>query len=222
MTRAWGIFTSAVVIALLLFLPLRLALALAGDTISARSVQGSVWHGRMIAASVAGQSLGDLDAGLSLFSVLTGKARVKVDGALLHGAIVASFAGRGGDIDTLNLPLGKVFGPINLEMLEVSDAHFRYHGDNCAKADGRVSVQIRSVLGVQRLSGALRCSGSALAVDLLSQSAMERLSLRFTDANHYQAMLAIRAADTEQATRLTSAGLRETQIGHIIRFSGSF
>lgn len=222
MTRTGGIFAGALVIALLLFLPLRLVLALAGDTVSARSVQGTVWNGRLIEASIAGQSLGDLDAGLSLFPILTGKARVKVDGAVLHGAIVTSFAGRGGDIDSLNLPLGMAFGPIRLEALEVSDAHIRYHGNNCTKADGRVSVQFGSVLGAQRLSGTLRCSGTSLAVDLLSQSAMERLSLRFSDPNHYQALLAIRAADTDQATRLAAAGFRETQVGHIIRFSGSF
>ena len=222
MSRISGIFAGVFAIALLLFLPLRLALAHMGDTISARSVQGTVWNGRLIAASVAGQSLGDLDAGLSLFPVLTGKARVKVDGALFHGAIVASFAGHGADIDTLNLPIGMAFGPIHLEALEVSDAHIRYDGDNCAKADGRVSIQFRSVPGVQRLSGTLRCSGTSLAVDLLSQSAMERLSLRFSDPNHYKATLAIRAADTEQATRLAAAGFHETQIGHIMRFSGSF
>jgi hypothetical protein len=176
----------------------------------------------LIAASAAGQSLGDLDAGLSLFPVLTGKARVKVDGALLHGAIVASFAGRGGDIDTLNLPLDMALGPIRLEALEVSDAHIRYRGDMCAMADGRVSIQFRSVLGAQRLSGTLRCSGPSLAVDLLSQSAMERLSLRFNDPNYYQAMLAIRAADTDQATQLATAGFRETQVGHVMRLSGSF
>ena len=212
----------ALVVALLLFLPLRLVLGFADNMVSARSVQGTVWNGRMIAASVAGQSLGDLDASLSLFPVLTGKARVNVDGALLHGAIVASFAGRGGDIETLNLPLGMAFGPIRLEALEVSEAHIRYRGNTCTKADGRVSILFGSVLGVRRLSGALRCSGTSLAVDLLSQAAMERLSLRFTDANHYQALLAIRAADTDQATRLAAVGFRETQVGHIIRFSGSF
>ncbi len=222
MSRIWGIFACALAFALLLFLPLRLVLPIAGDTVSAQSVQGTVWNGRLIAASIAGQPLGDLDAGLSLFPVLTGKARVKVDGALLHGAIIASFAGRGADIDTLNLPLGMAFGPIRLEALEVYDAHIRYRGNACTKADGRVNVQFGSVLGAQRLSGTLRCSGASLAVDLLSQSALERLSLRFTDPKHYQAMLAIRAADTDQATRLAAAGFRETQVGHIIRFSGSF
>lgn len=222
MTRTGGIFASALVIALLLFVPLRLVFALAGDIVTARSVQGTAWNGRLIEASAAGQSLGDLDASLSLFAVVTGKARVQVDGALLHGAIVASFAGRGVDIDTLNLPFGAAFGPVRLDAVEVSDAHIRYRGNKCMKADGRVTVRFGSVLGARRLSGALRCSGPSLAVDLLSQSAMERLSLRFTGLNHYQALLAIRAADTDQATQLAAVGFRETQVGHIIRFSGSF
>ena len=222
MIPARRIFAGALVVALLLFMPLRLVLGLTGDTVSARSVQGTVWKGQLIDASIGEQSLGDLNAGLSPFSLLAGKARVNVDGALLHGAVVATFSGRGGDIETLNLPLARAFGPIRLDAIEVSDAHIRFSGGRCAVADGRVGIQFESVLGNQKLSGTLRCSGTALALDLLSQSAMERLSLRFPDPKRYQAMLTIRAADTDQATRLAAAGLRETPVGHIIRFSGAF
>lgn len=216
------ILGGAFVIALLLFMPLRLVLGLTGDTVSARSVLGTVWDGQLIDASIGGQPVGDLHAGLSAFSLMAGKARVKLDGALLHGAVVATFAGGGGDIETLNLPLARALGPIRLEMIEVSDAHIRFRGGRCSMADGRVGIQFESVLGSQRLSGTLRCSGTALAVDLLSQSAMERLSLRFPDPSRYQAMLTIRVADTDQATRLAAAGFRETPVGHIIKFSGVF
>ena len=216
------IIAVAFAVALLLFMPLRLVLGLAGDAVSARSVQGTVWNGQLIDASIGGQSLGDLDAALSPFSLLAGKARVKIDGALLHGAVIASFAGHGADIETLNLPRARAFGPIRLEAMDVSDAHVRFSGGRCDTADGRVGIQFESVLGSQKLSGTLRCSGTALALDLLSQSAMQRLSLRFPDPNRYQATLTIRAVDTDQATRLASVGFRETPVGHIIKFSGDF
>lgn len=221
MSTRW-IFPAALLLAIVLLLPLRVALALTGDMIAARSVEGTVWDGRLLGASLGGQPVGDLDAGMSPLPLLLGKARVKVDGALVHGAVIGSFGGQGGDIVVLNLPLSRTFGPVTLSALDVADAHVRFRGGDCAEADGRVGLQLRSFLGEQHLSGTLRCSGPVLAVDLLSQSAMERLSLRFPDAGRYEATLIVRASDTGQAAGLAAAGFRETPVGHVLKFSGAF
>lgn len=217
-----GIFAVALLLALILSLPLRMALALTGDAIAARSAEGTVWSGRLIGASLGGQSLGDLDAGMSPFSLFLGKARVRIDGALLHGAVIASFGGRGGDIDTLSLPLSRSFGPVTLSAADVAGARIRFRGDDCAEAEGRVGLRLKTSLGEQRLSGTLRCSGGVLAADLLSQSAMERLSFRFPDPGHYEAALIVRASDTDQIASLAASGFRETSAGHVIKFSGAF
>lgn len=216
------IFAAALLLAILLLLPLRIALALTGDAIAARSVEGTVWSGRLLGASLGGQPLGDLDAGMSPFALFLGKASVHLDGALLHGAVIGSFGGQGGDIRMLNLPLSRSFGPVTLTAMDVADAHVRFRGNDCAEADGRVGLQLKSFLGEQHLSGALRCSGAVLAVDLLSQSAMERLSLRFRDPGRYEATLIVRASDTGQASGLAAAGFRETPVGHVLKFSGAF
>lgn len=216
------VFAVAILLALVLFLPLRVALGMTGNAIAARSVEGSVWSGRLIDASLGGQALGDLDAGMSPFSLFLGKVRVKVDGALLHGAVIATIGGKGGDIETLSLPLSRSFGPIRLAAMDVVGAHIRFRGKACAEADGRAGLRLKSFLGEQRLSGTLRCSGGVLAVDLLSQSAMERLSLRFPDSGRYEATLIVRTIDTGQATGLAASGFRETPVGHVLKFSGAF
>jgi general secretion pathway protein N len=214
------IFAAALLLAIVLLLPLRIALSLTGDMIAARSVEGTVWSGRLLGASLGGQPLGDLDAGMSPFSLFLGKTRVKVDGPLLHGAVIRSFGGHGGDIAMLNLPLSRTFGPVTLTAMDVAGAHVRFRGNDCAEADGRAGLRLKSFLGEQRLSGALRCSGAILAVDLLSQSAMERLSLRFPEPGRYEATLIVRASDTGQASGLAAAGFRETPVGHVLKFSG--
>lgn len=216
------IFGAALLLAIVALLPLRTALALTGNMIAARSVEGTVWSGRLLGASLGGQPLGDLDAGMSPFALFLGKASVHLDGALLHGAAIGSFGGQGGDIRMLDLPLSRSFGPVSLTAIDVAEAHVRFRGNECAEADGRVGLRLKSFLGEQRLSGALRCSGSVLAVDLLSQSAMERLSLRFPDPGRYEATLIVRASDTGQASGLAAAGFRETPVGYVLKFSGAF
>lgn len=220
--RSRWIFVGALLLAIVGLVPLRIALALTGNMVAARSVEGTVWRGRLVGASLGGQSLGDLDASMSPLALFLGKARVQLDGALLHGAVVGSFGGQGGDIRMLNLPLSRGFGPVMLTAMDVADAHARFRGHGCAEADGRVGFQLKSFFGEQRLSGTLRCSGPVLAVDLLSQSAMERLSLRFSDPGRYQATLIVRASDTSQASGLAAAGFRETPVGHVLKFSGAF
>lgn len=214
------ILLAAGVLALVAFLPLRIALGGAGGALSARNVEGSVWSGRLTQVALGGQPLGDLEAGLSPFRLMLGQARVNVKGAL-NGAIVTSLAGRGADVDTLVLPMSRALGPVRLTSLSVSDAHVRFRGGGCAEADGRVTVQFESPMGPRTSSGSLKCVGPDLAATLLSQSAMERLVLRFPDSGRYEATLTIRSSDADQAMRLNRSGFRETASGHLIRFSGA-
>lgn len=215
------IFAAALALALIVFLPLRLALGFGDSILFARSVEGSIWGGRLMGAAIGGQPLGDLKAGLSPLHLFLGQVRVNVDGAF-RGALIKTFSSEGANIEGMTLPLSRSFGALRLTSLEISQAHLRFRKGNCAEADGRVTVQVDGALGPQRLSGDLKCSGSVLAAELLSQSAMERLTLRFPKAGRYEAILSIRAADAEQATRLSAAGLRETASGHVVRISGNY
>ncbi len=219
--RLRWLFAVILLFAIVISVPLRLALSPAATVISAQSVEGTIWNGRLIGASLGGQPLGDLDARLSPGALFLGKARVRLDGARLHGAVVTSFGTRSGEISLLSLPIGRTMGPVELSVLEITDAQVVFHDDECVRAEGHMMMQIKSGFGGQRLSGSLRCSGAMLAADLVSQSAMQRLSLRFPTPVRYQALLTVKASDNLQAVALTAAGFRETPVGHVMKLAGT-
>lgn len=220
---AWRlVFPAALVLALVLLMPLRLVLGIGGGPVSAEAVTGSVWNGKLQGASLGGERLGDVDAGLSLLPLFLGRANVRVDGALIHGAIFSTLSGKGAAISTLSLPLSRAFGPVRLAGLEANGVNVRYRGKACAEAEGRVMLRVRSLIGEQTVSGNLRCGGAALAVDLMSQSGMQRISVRFPDSGHYEATLIMRTADPRETAGLAAAGFRETPVGHVRKFAGVF
>ena len=70
-------FAFALAAALAVFLPMRLALAGFGASgLSARAVNGSVWHGTLADAALGPVSLGTIDARLKALPLLTGHARI--------------------------------------------------------------------------------------------------------------------------------------------------
>lgn len=213
-------FGGALALALVAFLPLRVVAGSLDGAVSAHSVEGSIWSGRLVGAGLAGQRIGDLKAGLSPLHLFVGQLRVGLDGAM-RGAIISSFGGKGADIETATVPLGRAVGPVRLASMDLNDAHVRFRGRDCAEAEGRITVLLEGALGNQRLSGSFRCSGAALGAELLSQSAMQRLTLRFARADRYEAILTARATSKEEAALLTGAGFREGASGHMLRFSGA-
>lgn len=213
-------FAGAFVLALLAFLPLRIAVGALDGAVSARSVEGSVWSGRLVGAGLGGQRIGDLTAGLSPFHLFMGQLRVGLEGAM-RGAIISSFGGKGADIETATIPLAHSVGPVRLASMDINDAHIRFRGKDCAEADGRVTVLLEGALGNQRLSGSFRCSGPAFSAELLSQSAMQRMTIRFPTPGRYEAVLTARSMSKEEAAILSGAGFREGAAGHMLRFSGA-
>ena len=66
----------AVIAVALFFLPLRLAVGMAGlegSRFSAKAITGSVWSGRIEGAQIGPFPLGDLDAGVRFLPLLTGR-----------------------------------------------------------------------------------------------------------------------------------------------------
>jgi general secretion pathway protein N len=74
----------------------------------------------------------------------------------------------------------------------------------------------------QQLLGIPRCDGNILTLALVSQSAMERITLRIVPDGQYTAKFLIRASDDQMAGRLNAAGFRETSEGHFLEISGRF
>lgn len=216
----------AVLAALLLTLPLRIALGALGlpaQGLSARAAEGSIWSGRLVEARLAGVPLGDLRVGLHPLPLLAGRARL---GFARTGADAADDArGRvtisrhllGLDGATLALPVARLFAPLPIRLVTLGDASVRFRDGICEAADGLVRAELAGAIGGVALpggfSGTARCDGGALLLPLASQSGDERLALRLLGGGRYHVEVALRPADAAAQARLTAAGFAKAADG---------
>jgi len=224
----------AFLIALLLFLPLRLALGWLGlerTGVTARAATGSVWSGRLKEARLGDAPVGDLDAGLSALPLLLGRARVGVESpqpgpGRIVGAIMVRRSGLGIEDMTGAIPVAAAFAPLPLETLDLSEVSLAFADGQCDRAGGQVKAMLSgSIAGLdlaQGLSGNARCEGGALLLPLQSQSGMERLALRLFEDGRYALDFSVRPADPALGARLVASGFRQTAQGYAFSLKGKF
>lgn len=226
-----ALFGGLMLVALLVFLPMRLVLGWAGlgdQGFSARTVSGSVWAGRLNEARFGDLALGSLDASVSPFALLIGRARIALDGdpGLLHGAITLSRHGQGVDDVTATLPTGRAFAPLPVTELGLENVTVHFADDTCDRAEGRVRAKlVGEAAGValpSELSGVARCDGGTLLLSLASQAGTESIELRITGAGRYTAALRIAPTDPTAAQRLAAAGFVAGQGGYRLSIEGRF
>lgn len=232
MRRAGLLFAGVLIIALIAAFPLRLALGALGGTgalFTARAAEGSIWNGKLRDVSIDGVSLGDFSAKLSPLKLLSGAAAIQLralSGEPAAATLVATFSNYGADNVTTRLVLPGAFDPLPVESINLEGASVRFSRNGCASAGGQVRVTLAGTLaGIslgQQLLGSPRCEGKILSLALVSQSAMERITLRIVPDGQYSAKLLIRASDAEMAGKLNAAGFRETSEGHFVEISGRF
>jgi general secretion pathway protein N len=232
MRRGGLFFAGALIIMLVAIFPLRLALGAIGGTgtlFTARAAEGSIWDGTLRDVSIDGVSLGDFSAKLSPLKLFSGAATIQLRGLSGEPAaaqLIATFGNYGADNVTTRLVLPGAFDPLPVESVDLKDASVRFSNQGCASAGGQVRVTLAGTLaGIdlgQQLLGTPRCDGKILTLALVSQSAMERITLRIVPDGQYSAKLLIRASDTQMAGKLNAAGFRETSEGHFVEISGRF
>lgn len=227
-------FLCALLLALIVFLPLRLVLGwlqLDSQGLSARAAPGSVWLGRLSEARFGDAPLGDLSAGLSPVQLLVGRARVDLAGTdetapPMKGALGVSRNSFGIDDMSAAIPVGAVFAPLPVETLDLSDVSARFVDGQCDRAEGRVRATLSTdIAGLgfgQGFSGNARCSGGALLLPLQGQSGMERLAITLSDNGSYELDLSVRTADPAIGPRLMLAGFRQIQDGYVFSLKGRF
>lgn len=226
-----ALFGAALAIALILFLPLRLALGWAGlgDVgLSARAASGSIWWGSLSEARFGGVRLGDLKAGLSPLQLLAGRAQVSLEARdatrTLHGAIGVSRHGFGIDHATATLAGDSVFAPLPVAALELDDVSVRFQDGECRRAEGRVRATLGGDLGgiglAQGMSGTARCEGGALLLPLTSQSASESIALRLWSSGRYRAELSVQPTDPAAAAALVLNGFQQSGQGYVLAVEG--
>lgn len=222
----------ALLLGLLLFLPMRVALGLAGLErlgVAARDVRGSVWSGRIDQLMLGNMPLGSVRAGLSPVSLLMGRARFDIGRRKgladdIGGALTVGFGRIGVDDVTGVVPLGRTFAPLPIGSLLLDDVSAYYSGDRCGHAEGRVRArmagQIPGLNLSQGLSGVVACDGDALLLPLVSQSGMEKVSLRIWRSGRYTAEMRVETADPALATTLGQAGFATVGGAHLLKVEG--
>jgi general secretion pathway protein N len=227
-------FGALFMLALIVLLPLRLVLGgydLDRSRIAAREVSGSVWFGHVREAQVGGVALGDVRAELSPWTLLLGRARVKLatpdDAAhAIHGAIETTRHGIGLDSMIASLPAGDAFAPLPIGAIDLDAVSVRFVDGQCESADGRVKVTLTGDLGGidlgQGLSGVARCDGGALLLPLASQAGTERIALRLWPTGRFGAEVGVKPIDASAAQKLEAKGFRPSPSGERLTLEGKF
>ncbi len=218
MRPGWRFIVIVALLALILFLPLRLASGLLGFVqfgLSARQVSGSVWSGKLDQAHIGALTLGTLDVGMEPAPLLLGRARLAfarpaddADGPL-SGTVESGFGRR-----AISHVTGSIAGPgtgaLPIERLTFDNLSVRFSDGTCAAASGRVTLvvglEIAGVTLANGLSGEARCAGGRLQLPLVSQSGMERVTMTIAVDGSYAARVAVQPGDAMVATALSASG----------------
>lgn len=228
------LFLALFAAAMLAFLPLRLALGwsgLDGQGFAAREVTGSLWSGRLIEARFGDIALGDLDAGLSPFALLIGRARIALasdsnDPTQRLSGVVEIGRNRAAVVDASGpLSPGNAFAPLPVSALNLDGVTVRFVDGACQSAEGRVRASLAGAFLGQPLPGALsgsaRCDAGALLLPLTS-GAGEGVSLRLWPDGRYRADLTLIPTDPSIAARLDNAGFAANGAGRTLSIDGRF
>ena len=217
--------------ALLLFLPLRLALSLvdlSGTGIAARHVSGTIWSGRLEQVTAGHVALGTLDTGLNPLPLLLGRARIdfaRTDGGgePLAGAVEVG-RHRFAVADLTGSTVGGALDSIPIERVTFDGFAATFTDDQCRSAAGRVrltlAVRIAGLDLRNGLSGEARCDGADLLLPLVGDSGLERVTMRFTGDGQWRADIGVAASDPMVAAALAAAGFAGTAEGYRLQLRG--
>lgn len=208
--------------AMLIFMPLRTIIV--SDAVSARRVDGIVWDGSIRDLRVGQMPIGDVNARLHFLPLFLGRAQISLSrgDAPFAPGISGSVTRRIGGFEVndmkATLPVSTLFAPLPAENLELQNFSTRFIAGRCAEAGGNVRLTLAGTLpGIDLANGLLakpRCEGGQLLIPLLSQSAMERVTVRVAGDGSFSATIFLEGDRTEQAALLTLAGFRSVAGGY--------
>lgn len=233
-TAPTALFGAMLVIALVVFLPMRAALGWAGvgaQGFVARSVSGTIWGATLRDARFGDLALGDLHARLSPWPLLVGRAKIVLAGPesaaqTLRGAASISRHAVGIEDLTAHIATGGVFAPVPVSALDLDAVSVRFTDGRCESAEGRVRATLSGDVGgialPQTVAGNARCDGDALMLPLTSQAGVEGIALRIDAGGRYRAALSLRPSDPLAAAKLEAAGFVASDGGYRLSIEGQF
>lgn len=221
--RGWIALAALFAFALIALLPLRLVLGLTmPETVSARSVEGSVWSGRIADLNVGPLPLGTVDAALDPLPLLIARPQFSLSRE--------GFSGRFGPSrvsavnGTVALPDG--LGGLPVTALGFGDFSAELAGGQCSDAHGTLSLTLASLGPLLpdaiTLSGQARCEKGAIVVPMRGPQGMERLALRIGGDGRWQADLTLSGLPQETADALRASGFDTRPGGIGIGTGGTF
>lgn len=225
------LIAAALLAALLIFLPLRWALALSGVEragFSAFHVSGSVWDGHIRQARLGNFDLGDVDAALDPSALLTAQLAVHLSrpaGNAQPPLSLTLLSGGGGNLGFRDgngtLALGAQLAPLPAAQLELREAQIEFAGGRCRSASGQLQLSVQGGLpGFDwgpGLSGALGCDDGVARALLRSANGAQEMAVRLTGDGGYDARLRL-IGDTPGASLLLSAlGFRRLDNGYVLQ-----
>jgi general secretion pathway protein N len=226
-TRAIILFAAVFAVALAILFPMALALRWAGaDTagLSARTVGGDVWTGRLSEARFGPVPLGNANVGLRPLPLLTGTAELGADTGAGFGRFVSGAGQAGMRNVTAKLPLAAALAPLPVETIELVETTIVFRGDACVEGEGRVRATFSDGLAglslAQGMSGTARCERGELVLPLVSQTGLEKLTVRLKGNGRWTAVLTVQGGGPALLAKLAAAGFTNAGGAMALRLSG--
>jgi general secretion pathway protein N len=230
-----ALFGAMLLVALIVFLPMRLVLGWAGAGeagLLARSVTGTIWGSTLREARFGDLALGDVSARLSPLPLLAGRAAVAMAGRggagtpPMTGTAFVSRHGYGVDAMTARIATGRAFQPLPVTALDLDGVTVRFEDDRCVAAEGRVRAalagEVAGIVVPASVAGEARCDAGALLISLASAAGTESIVLRIGGDGRYRADLSIRPTDPAVAVRLEASGFVRGNDGYVLSVDGRF
>lgn len=202
--------------ALVLFMPLRVAVG--GDGETARKVEGILWDGSIRDLRVGRLAIGDVNARLKFWPLFLGRAQILLSrgdapfAPGIDGSVTRRPSGFSIDNMRASFPVSQFFAPLPAQNIELQDFSVRFGAGRCISADGSIRLTLPGgIPGFDVANGMLGkpvCNGGDLLVPLRSQSAMERFDIRVKADGSYTATIFLSGDRLDQSVALGLAGFR--------------
>ncbi len=228
------IIFAAIVAAAIVFMPLRLAVDWAGlddNQFTARQINGTIWDGRIVGAQLGPLPLGDLDAGMQFWPLVSGDLIFDIERpGDAPGKGMKATLGRAGNgllIADANaaMQIGRQLAPLPASTLELTGVTAYFENRRCQSASGQVRISLDSnIPGLdlkQGLLGNAECQDGELVLPLVSGSGMEQLTLKLDGSGDYTARLFLSGGNAAWSLLLPRLGFSRVSDGYAIRVNGN-
>ncbi|MEP2101726.1 MAG: type II secretion system protein N [Parasphingorhabdus sp.] len=232
-TLIYILIVIGLIILALVFMPLKLAVSMAGlenSKFSAREISGSIWNGRVEKAQLGPFALGDLDAGVQFFPLLTGKVKMDLERPAVagDGGLTATIGKQGNSLLVENattvLSVGGQLAPLPASNIALDNVSAAFAGGRCQSASGKVRLSLdANIPGLdlkQGLLGNAMCEDGVLVLPLKSGSGMEQLTMKLEGNGFYTARLFLNGNERAWTVLLPTLGFQAVPGGYAIKVAG--